>query len=169
MSWAGEGFCFTEAVWIVSAASIAGSAMLDKLFSAVFETIGAAVVGGGGRTLDDVGLSTAGQNPLTPGRSVMRDNTHYIRCPSGLRLPLSLSSPPFRRIPDFFLSFSLFSLSSPSSVYLPISVSLIPQFSSITSILTYTRSILSKWLLTRCCAWRTLSLVSNKQICLFEP
>src|SRR5699024_8989054 len=74
MSWAGEGFCFTEAVWIVSAASIAGSAMLDKLFSAVFETIGAAVVGGGGcsgaRTLDDVGISTAGQNPLTPGRSV---------------------------------------------------------------------------------------------------
>ena len=48
MSWAGEGFCFTEAVWMVSAASIAGSAMLDKLFSAIVETIGAAAVVGGG-------------------------------------------------------------------------------------------------------------------------
>lgn len=61
---------------MVSATSIAGSAMLDMLFSAILETIAAAaavVCGGcgGGRTLDDVGLSTAGQNPLTPGRSVI--------------------------------------------------------------------------------------------------
>ena len=60
---------------MVSATSIAGSAMLDILFSAILETIAAAAVVcggcGGGRTLDDVGLSTAGQNPLTPGRSVI--------------------------------------------------------------------------------------------------